>query len=329
MHLSRRPLHTMAALAAAADKALSLPAAPPRVPDRFRTFTAVVSCAVPLALILIVLILFQRAQPSIRQFGLGFLIDTNWNPVTEKFGALPAIFGTVTTSAIALAIALPVGVAVAVLLAEPGAQGVRAAMGTGIELLAAIPSVVYGIWALYVLAPWALLHLDVPLTERLGFIGFLSGPPRQTSLFTASLVLAVMILPTLSAVSRDVIRAVPHGLRESSIALGATWSETMWRVVLPAAKAGIFGATVLALGRALGETIAVTMVIGNRYEIPHSIFSPAYTLASVIANEFTEATGDMHPAALVELGLVLILVTLTVNVLALLLVRSSQARVAA
>lgn len=324
----RRP-RKKAALATAADKALSLPAGAPRVPDPFRTFTAVVSCAVPLALILIVLVLFERAQRSVREFGLGFLTGTDWNPVTEKFGALPAIFGTITTSAIALAIALPVGVAVAVLLAEPGAQGVRAAMGTGIELLAAIPSVVYGIWALYVLAPWALLHLETPLSERLGLIGFLGGTPRQTSLFTASLVLAVMVLPTLSAVSRDVIRAVPGGLRESSIALGATWWETMWRVVLPAAKAGIFGATILALGRALGETIAVTMVIGNRYEIPHSIFSPAYTLASVIANEFTEATGDIHPAALVELGLVLILVTLTVNVLALLLVRSSQARMAA
>ena len=316
-------------MAAAVDSAVRLPAQAPAVPDRFRTVTGVISLAVPLALILIVLVLAQQALPAINQFGVGFLIGREWNPVTEQFGALPASFGTVITSAIAIAIALPVGVAVAILLAEPGAQGLRAAMGVGIELLAAIPSVVYGIWALYVLAPWALLHLETPVVERLGFLGFLSGPPRQTSLFTASLVLAVMILPTLAAVSRDVIKAVPRGLRESSIALGATWWETMWRVVLPAARAGIFGATVLALGRALGETVAVTMVIGNRYEIPPSVFSPAYTLASVIANEFTEATGTIHPAALAELGLVLILVTLTVNVLALLMVRSAQARIAA
>jgi phosphate transport system permease protein len=180
-----------------------------------------------------------------------------------------------------------------------------------------------------VLAPFSLQYLEIPITQHLEFVGFLSGPPRQTSLFTASLVLAVMILPTLSAVSRDVIRAVPRGLRESSVALGATWWETSWRVVLPAARSGIFGATVLALGRALGETIAVAMVIGNRDEIPKSIFSPAYTLASKIANEFSEATGTLYPSALIELGLVLILVTVTVNLVALLLVRSTQARMAA
>lgn len=315
-------------MAAAVDSKVETPDSVPRPPDRYRAFIAFISWATPGALILIVAVLIQQAAPAISRFGLGFLVRSEWNPVTLQFGALPAIFGTVVTSAIAIAIALPVGVAVAVLLAEPGAQGIRGAMGIGIELLAAIPSVVYGIWALYVLAPWALLHVETPISERLGFISFLGGPPRQTSLFTASLVLAIMILPTLTAVSRDVIRAVPRGLRESTVALGATWWETVWRVVLPTARAGIFGATVLALGRALAETIAVTMVIGNRYEIPHSVFFPAYTLASVIANEFTEATGDIYPAALVELGLVLILVTLTVNLLALLLVRSAQARIA-
>ena len=314
-------------VAASVDKVAGPPAAFPKPPDRYRTFTAFVSWAAPASLILIVAVLILQARPAITRFGLNFLIGTEWNPVTLNFGALPAIFGTVVTSAIAIAIALPVGIAVAVVLAEPGARGIRAAMGIGIELLAAIPSVVYGIWALYVLAPWALLHLEIPITEHLGFIGFLSGPPGQSSLFTASLVLAIMILPTLTAVSRDVIRAVPRGLRESTVALGATWWETVWHVILPAARAGIFGATILAVGRALAETIAVTMVIGNRFEIPHSIFSPAYTLASVIANEFNEATGDIYPAALVELGLVLILVTLTVNVVALLLVRSAQARV--
>ena len=315
-------------MAAAVDTGPMTPAVPKAI-DRYRTLTAFVSCAAPVALIVIVLTLLQQAAPAISQYGLAFLVRSVWNPVTLDFGALPFIYGTVVTSAIALGIALPVGVAVSLLLAEPGAQGIRGAMGTGIELLAAIPSVVYGIWALYVLAPFSLKNLETPVTEHLGFIGFLSGPARQYSFFTASLVLAIMILPTLAAVSRDVIRAVPRGLRESSVALGATWWETTWRVVLPTARAGIFGATVLALGRALGETIAVTMVIGNRDEIPPSIFSPGYTLASKIANEFSEATGNLYPSALIELGLVLILVTLTVNLIALLLVRSTQARMAA
>jgi len=294
--------------------------------DRFRLLTALVSCAAPLVLLAIVLVLYVEAVPAITSYGAQFLVTRNWNPVTLDFGALPFVYGTLVTSGIALAIAVPVGIAVATVLAEPGAQWLRGAVGTGVELLAAIPSVVYGIWALYVLAPFTFQHVEVPVTERLGFIGFFSGPPRQTSLFTAALVLAVMILPTLSAVSRDVLRAVPGGLRESARALGATWWETHWRVVIPAARAGIFGASILALGRALGETIAVTMVIGNRPDIPASIFSPAYTLASVIANEFTEATGKVYPAALVELGLVLIAVTLVINVLALLLVRSTSGR---
>jgi phosphate transport system permease protein len=301
-----------------------------RVPDRFRTLTAVIAATAPVILVVIVAILFQQAAPSVRHFGLGFLTGTTWNPVTDVFGALPAIFGTIATSFVALALAVPVGVAVAVVLAEQGHTTIRGILGTGIELLAAIPSVVYGIWALYVLAPWSFQHLEVPISDRFGFIGWLSQPGVR-SLFNASLVLAIMILPTLSAISREVIRAVPRGLKESAVALGATWWETIWSVILPSARAGIFGATILALGRALGETIAVTMVIGNRYAIPPSIFSPAYTLASVIANEFTEATGTLYPAALIELGLVLILVTLVVNIVALLLVRttSRQASLAA
>src|SRR6202166_1836551 len=293
-----------------------------KVPDRFRTFTTAIASIAPLILVVIVVILYQQAAPAISHFGLGFLTGTDWNPVTENFGALPAIFGTVATSFVALALAIPIGVAVAVVLAEQGQATVRGILGTGIELLAAIPSVVYGIWALYVLAPWSYEHLEVPISDRFGFIGWLSQPGVR-SLFNSSLGLAVMILPTLSAISRDVIRAVPRGLKENAVALGATWWETTWRVILPAARAGIFGATILALGRALGETIAVTMVIGNNHAIPPSIFAPAYTLSAVIANEFTEATGVYHPAALIELGLVLILVTLIVNVVALVLVRST------
>jgi len=285
--------------------------------------TTAAALVAPLLVLAIVLVLAVQSAPAVTRFGPGFLFGTSWNPVTLEFGALPFIVGTLASSAIALALAVPVGVAVALVLAEPGARGLRGAVGTGVELLAAIPSVVYGVWALYVMAPFVYLHVEVPVVQRLGWIGALSGPPRQTSLFTASLVLAIMVLPTLGAISRDVVRAVPKGLRESAVALGATWWETNWKVILPAARGGIFGAGVLALGRALGETIAVTMVIGNRPDVPASIFAPAYTLASVIANEFTEATGPVYPAALLELGLVLILVTFAVNVLALLLVRRS------
>ncbi|TMB47767.1 MAG: phosphate ABC transporter permease subunit PstC [Chloroflexi bacterium] len=292
-----------------------------RPPDRFRTVTALVAAAAPLVLVVIVVVLIRGSAPALHQFGLGFLVGQTWNPPIDSFGALPAIFGTVASSLISLAIALPVGIAVAVILAEPSHSSIRGVIGTGIELLAAIPSVVYGIWTLYVLSPWSYEHLEVPISDRLGFIGWLSQPATR-SLFNASLVLAVMILPTLTAISRDVIRAVPRGMKENAVALGATWWETTWHVILPAARAGIFGATILALGRALGETIAVTMAIGNRYWIPQSIFEPAYTLASVIANEFTEATSTLHQAALIELGLVLILVTLVVNLVALLLVRS-------
>jgi len=292
-----------------------------RPPDRFRTVAGVAASLAPAILLLITLTLLQQAAPAIRHFGIGFLVGTDWNPVTDSFGALPAIFGTVSSAFIALAIALPVGVAVAVVLAEQGQARLRGIIGTGVELLAAIPSVVYGIWALYVMAPWTFLHIELPISQHATTVGWLSLPSVR-SLFSASLVLAVMILPTLVAISRDVIRAVPRGLKENAIALGATWWETTWKIILPAARNGIFGATILALGRALGETIAVTMVIGNRYEIPHSIFQPAYTLASVIANEFNESTGALYPAALVELGLVLILVTLVLNVGALLLVHS-------
>lgn len=291
--------------------------------DGFKWVVGAVAALVPALMILITLTLWQKAEPAIAQFGLRFVVGTAWNPVTDEFGALPAIFGTLATSLMALALAVPVGVAVAVVLVEPGQTRIRGVIGIGIELLAAIPSVVYGIWALYVLAPWVYEHIETPISERAPNVGLFSDPAPR-GLLTAALVLAVMILPTLTAVSREVIRAVPRGLKENAIALGATWWETMWRVVLPSARAGIFGATILALGRALGETIAVTMVIGNAYVIPHSIFQPAYTLSAVIANEFSEATGSIYPAALIELGLILIVVTLIVNVFALILVRSTS-----
>lgn len=300
----------------------------PRPPDGFKVVVTAVALVLPLVVFLIVVVLAQQAMPALRQFGLGFLVGRQWNPVKAEFGALAPIYGTVVTSFLALAIVIPIGVGVAIFLAEPTWPRVRGSIGVGIELLAAIPSVIYGIWGLYVLAPWLVVHVSRPLAEHLGSIPIFAGPARQANLLIASLILAVMVLPTLASISREVVKAVPRGMRESSVALGATWWETTWRVVLPAARAGIFGATILALGRALGETVAVTMLIGNRPEVSATLLAPASTLAAVIANEFSEATGTLYPAALLELGLVLMVVTLTVNVLALLLVRSVGRRLA-
>ncbi len=300
----------------------------PRPADGSKTVVTAVALVLPLVVFLIVAVLAQQAMPALRHFGLGFLVGRQWNPVKAEFGALAPIYGTVVTSFLALAIVIPIGVGVAIFLAEPTWPRVRGSIGVGIELLAAIPSVIYGIWGLYVLAPWLVVHVSRPLAERLGSIPIFAGPARQANLLIASLILAVMVLPTLASISREVVKAVPRGMRESSVALGATWWETTWRVVLPAARAGIFGATILALGRALGETVAVTMLIGNRPEVSATLLAPASTLAAVIANEFSEATGTLYPAALLELGLVLMVVTLTVNVLALLLVRSVGRRLA-
>jgi phosphate transport system permease protein len=297
-------------------------ARPSRPPDNFRLVTALVSLVAPLALVGILVIVTQQAWPAITHFGTSFLTTRAWNPVTNHFGALTFVFGTLVTAFIALVLAIPVGVGVALFLAEPGLPRVRGVIGLGVELLAAIPSVVYGIWGLYVLAPWLLLHVSRPLSDRFSRFPLLEGPAQQTSILITSVVLAVMVLPTLASISREVIKAVPWGLREAGVACGATWWETTWKIVLPAARPGIFGAVILSLGRALGETIAVTMLIGNRPEIQGSILKPAETLASVIANEFAESTGRIYPAALMEIGLVLMAVTLVVNVLALLLVRS-------
>jgi phosphate transport system permease protein len=277
----------------------------------------------PVVLLLVVGQLSLLSGYTIAHLGPGFITGTTWDPPKEVFGALPFIFGTVVTSGLALLLAVPVGVGVAIFLAQPGAGTVRGVIGIAVELLAAIPSVVYGLWALFIMGPWLQLHVATPVSARLGFIPFLAGPVRQTSIFTASMVLAVMVLPTLSAVSRDVIKAVPFRLTEAGVAMGATWWESTRKLVLPAARAGIMGATILALGRALGETIAVTMVIGNRPDITLKIFSPAYTLASVVANEFSEASGVVYSSALAEDALVLVLVTLVVNVFALILVRTT------
>ncbi|HEY8679185.1 MAG TPA: phosphate ABC transporter permease subunit PstC, partial [Candidatus Dormibacteraeota bacterium] len=265
--------------------------------------------------------LFVPALPSIRAFGLGFIGSSKWNPVTGQFGALPFIFGTLVTSAIGLAIAFPIGIGAALFLAEEARLSfIRVPLSFAVELLAGIPSVVIGLWALFILTPIMRDNVEPFLNHSLGFLPLFQGGYSGASFLTAGVVLAIMVLPILIALSRDVIHAVPRALLEASLALGATSAETIWSVVLPYARVGITGAVLLALGRALGETIAVTMVIGNRPQITDHLFAQGYTLSAVLANEFTEAVGALYQGALFELGLVLVLITIVVNVLARLLV---------
>ena len=268
-----------------------------------------------------VLALFVPALPAITKFGFGFLTSSTWDPVRLQFGALPAIYGTLLTSAIGLLIAFPIGIGAALFLAEEARLGLlRGPLSFAVELLAGIPSVVIGLWAFFILTPLMRDNVDPFLSHTLGFLPFFQGSASGYGFLTAGVVLAIMVLPILIALSRDVIRAVPRSLREASLALGATKAETVWSVVLPYARVGITGAVLLALGRALGETIAVTMVIGNRPQITASLFAQGYTLPSVIANEFTEAVGNLYQGALFELGLILVLITIIVNVAARILV---------
>ncbi|MGH8324907.1 MAG: phosphate ABC transporter permease subunit PstC, partial [Steroidobacteraceae bacterium] len=245
-----------------------------------------------------------------------------WDPVASKFGALPFIYGTIVSSTIAIVMAGLVGVFAAIYLAEFSPDWISTPLGFLIELLAAVPSVVYGLWGLFVLAPIVRSVLGPFLERWLGFLPFFTGTIYGVGMLAAVLILALMIVPTVTAISRDVIAAVPRMQREAMLALGASRWEVVRRVVLPSARSGIFGACVLALGRAIGETIATTMVIGNRPVISASLFAPGYTLASVIANEFTEATTTVYLSALLELGLLLFLVSVIVNGLARLLLWS-------
>jgi phosphate transport system permease protein len=289
-----------------------------------RAFEAMAYGAAALILliaIVFVIALFIPALPAITRFGLGFFVSQTWDPVRLQFGALPAIYGTLVTSAIALLIAFPIGLGAAIFLAEDARlRFLRGPLSFAIELLAGIPSVVIGLWAFFVLTPLMRDNVDPFLNHTLGFLPFFQGSASGYGFLTAGIVLAIMVLPIMIALSRDVIRAVPRSLREASLALGATNAETIWSVILPYARVGISGAVLLSLGRALGETIAVTMVIGNRPQITSSLFASGYTLPSVIANEFTEAVGDVYLGALFYLGVVLVLITITVNVLARLLV---------
>src|SRR4051794_27610052 len=257
-----------------------------------------------------------KAWPAIQAFGPGFLARSSWDPVNNEYGAWPFIWGTLYSSLLALLIAVPVGVGTAVFLAELSPRWLSTPLSFLVELLAAIPSVVFGLWGVLVMVPWLRERVETPLSERLGHLPLFSGVPYGASMMAAGLILAIMILPIITAVARDVLRAVPPEQRHAALALGSTRWEAIWRVVLPFGRIGIFGGVVLALGRALGETMAVTMVIGNRPEAAVSLLSPAYTLSSVLANEFAEATGPLHRAALQEVTLVLFGITFVVNGLA-------------
>ena len=263
---------------------------------------------------------FGTSELTDDKFGLSFLWGRDWDPVAESFGALPFIYGTLASASLAMAIALPLGIGSAIFLAELAPRRLSAVISFVIELLAAVPSVVYGLWGVFALTPWLRDTVEPLLGRTLGFLPFFQGPQHGFGLLAGGIILAIMITPTISSVSREVLRAVPSVLREGALGLGATPWEAVRVAVLPYARSGLVGATILGLGRALGETMAITMVIGNRSEISASLFAPSYTMASVIANEFTEATGQLYLSALAEVGLLLFLVTVLLNVVARLLV---------
>ncbi|MBI3910100.1 MAG: phosphate ABC transporter permease subunit PstC [Armatimonadetes bacterium] len=279
-----------------------------------------VTQAFALAMVAVVLLALgvtaRSAWPAVRAFGLGFLTGSTWDPVADKFGAWPFVWGTLYSSFLALLLAVPVGVAGAIFLSELSPRWLSGPVSFLVELLAAIPSVVYGLWGLLVMVPWLRDRVQAPLNGALGNWPLFSGAPYGVSMMAAALVLAIMILPIITAVARDVLRAVPREQREAALALGSTRWETIWRAVLPFGRVGVLGAVILALGRALGETMAVTMVIGNRPEASISLLNPAYTMASVLANEYAEATGRLHVAALSGVALTLFVITFIVNGLA-------------
>ena len=276
--------------------------------------------AVLAVLVLIVYELIVDSRLSWHAFGFKFFGASDWDPVSELFGALPFIYGTLVSSLVALIIAIPLSVGVAVFTTEMCPKALRGPLSFFVELLAAIPSVIYGLWAIFVLVPLLSGYVQPVLGKTLGWTGLFSGPPYGIGMLAAGIILAIMIIPIISSITREVLMVVPQHQREGVLALGATRWEMIRVGVLRNARAGIVGGIILGLGRALGETMAVTMVIGNRPEISKSLFAPGYTMASVLANEFSEATGDTYLSALVEIGLALFLVTIVVNALARLLV---------
>ena len=286
----------------------------------FRRLTQSAALAVLLILGGVIGSLVKGSIPAFQAFGLGFFTTQIWNPVTEKFGALAPIYGTVVTSAIAMAIAVPLGIGVAVFLTELCPPSLRRPIGTAIELLAGIPSIIYGIWGLFIFAPFLQQYLqpfiialfaNVPVMNSL-----FAGPPYGIGILTASLILAIMVLPFVASISRDVFDTVPPMLKESAYGIGCTTWEVVWNVVLPYTRVGVIGGVMLGLGRALGETMAVTFVIGNAHKISASLLAPGTTISASIANEFTEAVGDLYTSSLIALGLILFMITFVVLAIA-------------
>jgi phosphate transport system permease protein len=279
----------------------------------FAIFVLVILAAIILSLII-------GAIPAISTFGAGFLSGTSWNPVTEKFGALPAIYGTLITSAIAMLFGIPVSFGIALFITELCPPWLKRPVSTVIELLAAVPSIIYGIWGLFVFAPFLQATLQPLLIETLGnlpLVGNLfEGPPLGIGVLTAGLILAIMVLPFITSVMREVFDTVPPVLKESAYGIGATTTEVVWQIVLPTTRVGVIGGIMLGLGRALGETMAVTFVIGNAHRIQSSLMAPGTTISATLANEFTEAVGDLYLSSLFALGLILFVITFIVLALA-------------
>jgi phosphate transport system permease protein len=288
--------------------------------NSFAAVMLLCACTIFAIVLFILVLLVEHSRPSLMQFGWKFFTTSAWDPVSGDFGALPFIFGTLATSLLALCMAVPLALGVAVFLTELCPRALRAPISFLTELLAAIPSVVYGLWAVFVLVPLIRTPVGPFLAKTLGWTGFFGGPIFGVGLLTASIILAIMILPIISSLTRDIMTAVPNSQREAVLALGATRWEMIRIGVLRNSRIGIVGAIMLGLGRALGETMAVTMVIGNHPDISKSLFAPANTLASVIAGEFSEATTDIYLSALIEIGLALFLVTIVVNAIARLMV---------
>jgi phosphate transport system permease protein len=297
---------------------------------RFHFLTWLASALILVIFAGVMISLVAGAMPAVRTFGFSFLTSKAWNPVLDHFGALPAIYGTLVTSLLAMLVAVPVGIGVAIFLTELCPRMLRRPIGIAIELLAGIPSIIYGIWGLFVFAPWFQSHIQMPVINAVADIPVLGtifgGAPYGIGIVTAGLILSIMILPFISAVTRDVFETVPAMLKEATYGLGCTTWEVMWRVVLPFARSGVVGGAMLALGRALGETMAVTFVIGNAHIVPSSLFSPGTSISATIANEFTEATSELYTSSLISLGLILFFITFVVLACAQLMLRSLEAR---
>ncbi len=286
----------------------------------FRRSTQFFAVLVLLLLSGVVVSLIVGAWPALSTFGFGFLVTEAWNPVTDKFGALAPIYGTVVTSIIAMVIGVPVSFGIAFFITELCPAAAKRPLGIAIELLAGIPSIIYGIWGLFVLAPFLQQTVQPFLIATLGhaplLARFFAGPPYGIGILTAGIILAVMVLPFITSITRDVFETVPPMLKESAYGLGATTTEVVWKVVLPYTRVGVIGAVMLGLGRALGETMAVTFVIGNAHRIAASILAPGTTISATIANEFTEAVGDLYTSSLIALGLILFVITFIILALA-------------